>query len=67
MGRDCPQDPLGLSNWQTTQKTAFEIRNKTGATCSLPQARWRGESKPGKSAPFPCRFAASAQPCQRVR
>jgi hypothetical protein len=22
---------LGLSNWQMTQKTAFEMRNKTGS------------------------------------
>ena len=24
-------DPLGLSNWQMTQRTAFEMRNKTGS------------------------------------
>ena len=23
-------DPLGLSNWQMTQKTAFDLHNKTG-------------------------------------
>jgi hypothetical protein len=24
-------DPLGLSNWQMTQKTAFDLHNKTGS------------------------------------
>jgi hypothetical protein len=24
-------DPLGLSNWQVTQKTAFDLHNKTGS------------------------------------
>ena len=24
-------DPLGLSNWQMTQRTVFEMRNKTGS------------------------------------
>jgi hypothetical protein len=44
-----------------------DAATRRGATCSLPPARWRGESKPGKSEPFPCRFAASAQPSQPVR
>ena len=26
-----PTDPLGLSNWQMTQKTAFDPHNKTGS------------------------------------
>jgi hypothetical protein len=24
-------DPLGLSNWQLSQKTAFDLHNKTGS------------------------------------
>jgi hypothetical protein len=31
MGRDRASDPLGLSNWQMTQKTAFALHNKTGS------------------------------------
>jgi hypothetical protein len=56
-------DPFGLSNWQTTQKTAFEMRNKMGSDVFIAASTM----EPGKSAPFPCRFAASAQPSQAVR
>jgi hypothetical protein len=24
-------DPLGFANWQVTQKTAFDLHNKTGS------------------------------------
>ena len=41
-------DPLGLSNWQMTQKTAFDVGNKTGSEVHIAASTMVGRCpKPG--------------------
>ena len=49
-------DPLGLSNWQMTQKTVFEMRNKTGSDVHIAASTMAGRAENREySAPLPCR------------
>ena len=55
-------DPLGLSNWQMTQKTAFEMRTTSAPT---PSPRRQQKTRPIDPAPFPradSRLSAFADP-----
>jgi hypothetical protein len=38
-------DPLGLSNWQMTQRTAFEMRKKTGSDVFIAASTMAGEAR----------------------